>query len=211
MRDEQAKPELAGVQVDGGSDDLSRSEVILRGTLAVGALYGVAAVAPYVSRALASADGGDVGILNFLLALEYLESAFYTEAKTRAKASGELKGLIDLIAGDEDEHVGALTEAIEKLGGKPAAEPKFDFPYGDTAEFLELAQTFEETAISAYNGAAPKLESKEALALAASIGQVEGRHAGAIRLQNGQEPAPEAFDFSKGKAGALKTIESFTR
>ena len=108
--------------------------------------------------------GGDVGILNFALTLEYLESTFYEEAKTRAKASGELKSLIDLIADDEQQHVEALTATIKQLGGKPVAEPKFDFPYNDTAGFLKLAQTFEDTGVSAYNGAAPAIKSKEVLA-----------------------------------------------
>ena len=48
---------------------------------------------------------GDVGILNYALTLEYLESSFYREAKTRAKASGDLRALIDLVAKDEEEHV----------------------------------------------------------------------------------------------------------
>ena len=150
-----AQPELAGVRIDEDSDDLSRSEVILKGALAAGAVYGAAMVGPFVGRALAMSEGGDVGILNFALTLEYLESTFYKEAKSRAKASGDLKSLIDLIGRDEDEHVGALTETIKKLGGKPVAEPKFDFPYSGTAGFLKLAQTFEDTGVSAYNGAAP--------------------------------------------------------
>ena len=63
-------------------------------------------------------------------------------------------------------------------------------------EFLNLAQTFEDTGVSAYNGAAPQIKSKEVLGAAGSIVQVEARHAAAIRLQNGEEPAPEAFDPS---------------
>ena len=43
------------------------------------------------------------------------------------------------------------------------AEPKFDFPYSGTAGFLKLAQTFEDTGVSAYNGAAPQIKSKEVL------------------------------------------------
>jgi rubrerythrin len=210
MRNEElAPPELADVHIDAEGEDLSRSEVILKGALAAGAVYGVMSVAPFVSRALAMSGGGDVGILNFALTLEYLESSFYREAKRRAGASGELKSLIDLIGRDEDEHVKALTATIEKLGGKPVAEPKFDFPYDSTAEFLELAQTFEDTGVSAYNGAAPQIKSKEVLGAAGSIVQVEARHAAAIRLQNEAEPSPEAFDPTLSKAQVLKAVEPF--
>jgi hypothetical protein len=204
-----AQPELAGVHIDDDSGDLSRSEVILKGALAAGAVYGAVMVGPFVSRALAMSGGGDVGILNFALTLEYLESAFYREAKTRAKASGYLKSLIDLVAKDEDEHVKALTASIVQLGGKPVAEPKFDFPYSDTAGFLELAQTFEDTGVSAYNGAGPRIKSKEVLGSAGAIVQVEARHAAAIRLQRGEEPAPEAFDPSLTEAKVLKAVEPF--
>jgi rubrerythrin len=210
MRNEElAQPELADVNIDTEGDDLSRSEVILKGALAAGAVYGAMSVAPFVSRALAMSGGGDVGILNFALTLEYLESSFYREAKRRAGASGELKSLIDLVGRDEDEHVKALTATIKKLGGKPAAEPKFDFPYNSTKEFLELAQTFEDTGVSAYNGAAPQIKSKEVLGAAGSIVQVEARHAAAIRLQNEAEPSPEAFDPILSKAQVLKAVEPF--
>jgi rubrerythrin len=204
-----AQPELAGVRIDTDSEDISRSEVILKGALAAGAVYGALAVGPFVGRALGMAESGDVGILNFALTLEYLEAAFYKEAKTRAKASGELKSLIELVGRDEEEHVGALTETIKKLGGKPVAEPKFDFPYSGTSGFLKLAQTFEDTGVSAYNGAAPQIKAKEVLEAAGSIIQVEARHAAAIRLQNKEEPAPEAFDPALPEAKVLKAVEPF--
>jgi hypothetical protein len=204
-----AQPELAGVSIDSDSEDISRSEVILKGALAAGAVYGALAVGPFVGRALAMSESGDVGILNFALTLEYLEAAFYKEAKTQAKASGDLKSLIDLVGRDEEEHVGALTETIKKLGGKPVAEPKFDFPYNDTAGFLKLAQTFEDTGVSAYNGAAPQIKAAEVLEAAGSIVQVEARHAAAIRLQNGDEPSPVAFDPALPKAKVLKAVEPF--
>jgi serine-rich repeat adhesion-like glycoprotein len=206
---ELAQPELAKVNIEADDGDLSRSEMILKGALAAGAVYGAMSVAPFVSRALAMSEGGDVGILNFALTLEYLESTFYKEAKRRAGASGELKSLIALVSRDEDEHVGALTETLKKLGGKPVAEPKFDFPYNNTSEFLELAQTFEDTGVSAYNGAAPQIKSKEVLGAAGSIVQVEARHAAAIRLQNKQEPSPVAFDPSLDEAQVLKAVEPF--
>lgn len=208
--EELAHPELAGVEVIEDSGDLSRSDVILKGALAAGAVYGTFMVGPYVRKALAMGSGNtDVDILNFALTLEYLESTFYKEAKTRAKASGEVKKLIGLLAEDEKQHVEALTATIKSLGGKPVAEPKFEFPYDDTAGFLKLAQTFEDTGVSAYNGAGPMIKSKEVLGAAGSIVQVEARHAAAIRLQNKEEPAPAAFDPSLTEAQVLKAVEPF--
>ena len=202
-------PELAAVQIEEESGDLSRSEVILKGALAAGAVYGTLMVGPFVRKAFAMTGGGDVDIVNFALTLEYLESTFYAEAKKRAGAKGELKQLIELIGKDEAQHVEALAGTVKKLGGKPVAEPKFDFEYSDTAGFLKLAQTFEDTGVSAYNGAGPMIKSKEVLGAAGSIVQVEARHAAAIRLQNKEEPAPEPFDPSLDEAQVLKAVEPF--
>lgn len=209
MNEPHTNPELAAVQVDDDSEDLSRSEVLLKGALAAGAVYGALAVGPYVRKALAMNGGGDVEILNFALTLEYLEASFYSEAKSRAKPSGDLKGLIELLAKDEQQHVEALEGTIKKLGGKPVAEPKFDFAYSGTSGFLKLAQTFEDTGVSAYNGAAPMIKSKEVLTAAGSIVQVEARHAAAIRLQNGAEPSPQAFDPPLDEAQVRKAVEPF--
>lgn len=191
------------------AEQQTRSEVLAKGALAVGSVYGALAVGPYVRRALGASTSGDVGILNFALTLEYLEAKFYEEAKSRAKPSGELKSLVDLIADDEQQHVEALAATIRQLGGKPVMEPKFDFPYSGTAGFLKLAQTLEDTGVSAYNGAAPMIESKEVLAAAGGIVQVEARHAAAIRLQNGAEPSPNAFDPPLDEKQVLKAVEPF--
>jgi serine-rich repeat adhesion-like glycoprotein len=207
--EELAHPELAVVTVEEDSGDLSRSDVILKGALAAGAVYGTFMVGPYVRRAFAATGSSDVDILNFALTLEFLEASFYAEAKSRAKASGELKSLVNLLADDEQQHVEALSATIKKLGGKPVAEPKFNFDYSDTAGFLKLAQTFEDTGVSAYNGAGPMIKSKEVLAAAGGIVQIEARHAAAIRLQNKEEPAPEAFDSPLEEAQVLKAVEPF--
>ncbi len=47
------------------------------------------------------------------------------------------------------------------------------------------------------------------LGAAGSIVQVEARHAAAIRLQNKQEPSPEAFDPSLSEPEVLKAVEPF--
>jgi rubrerythrin len=203
-------PELAGVTIeDESGGDISRSDVLLKGALAAGAVYGTLMVSPYIRSAFAAGGTSDIDILNFALTLEYLESTFYEEAKKRVKASGELKKLLPLLASDEKQHVEALEGTIKKLGGKPVAKPKFNFEYNGTPEFLKLAETFENTGVSAYNGAAPMIESKEVLGAAGSIVQVEARHAAAIALQNKQEPAPSAFDAPLEEKQVLKAVEPF--
>jgi rubrerythrin len=208
-KEQLSTPELAAVQIEADDEDLTRSDVILKGALAAGALYGALAVGPYVRRALAAAGSGDIGIVNFALTLEYLEAKFYEEAKGRVRANKELMSLINLLAKDETQHVEALAATVKKLGGKPVAEPKFDFAYSGTSGFLKLAQTFEDTGVSAYNGAAPMLKSKEVLGAAGGIVQVEARHAAAIRLQNKEEPAPMAFDEPLNEKQVLKAVEPF--
>src|ERR1700761_8248311 len=156
-----AHPELAGVTViDESGGDISRSDVLLKGALAAGAVYGTFMVAPFIRSAFAMGGTTDVDILNFALTLEYLESTFYEEAMKKVKATGELKKLIPLLAMDEKQHVEALEGTIKKLGGKPGAKPKFDFAYSGPSGFLKLAETFENTGGGAYNGAAPSIESK---------------------------------------------------
>jgi serine-rich repeat adhesion-like glycoprotein len=204
-------PELVGVEVvEESGGDISRGDVILKGALAAGAVYGTFMVGPFVRSAFAMGGGtSDVDILNFALTLEYLESTFYEEAMKKVKASGELKPLIKMLAGDEKQHVEALEGTIKKLGGKPVAKPTFNFEYSGTSGFLKLAETFENVGVGAYNGAAPAIKSKEVLAAAGSIVQIEARHAAAIALQNGMEPAPQAFDKALEEKEVLKDVEPF--
>jgi rubrerythrin len=187
----------------------SRGAFIARGAIATGSLYGAGAVGGYVTRAFAQSGGGDLEILNFALTLEYLEAAFYEEALSKAKLSGETKKLAQEIGDHEKQHVDALTGAIKKAGGKPVAAPAVKFPLKDEASFLKLAQTFEDTGVSAYDGAAPMISSTEVLAAAGSIAQVEARHAAAIRMLNGDQPTRGAFEPTLKKDEVLKAVKPF--
>jgi len=63
--------------------------------------------------------------------------------------------------------------------------------------------------VSAYNGAAPAIESTDVLAAAGSIVQIEARHAAAIRLQRGEAPAPAAFDEALTDQAVLDAVQPF--
>ena len=136
---------------------------------------------------------GDIEILNFALTLEYLEADFYKQA-LKLDLDRDARMFAQEFGEHEQAHVDALTQTIEQLGGTPAEMPTFTFPLEDQASFLELAQTLEDTGVSAYNGGGPAIESKDVLTAAGQIVQMEARHAAAIRVVRGEAPAPNAFD-----------------
>ena len=205
-----AAPELAVVQIHGHT----RQTFLMRGALAAGSVYGLSAVAPFVGQALAQEGGGDVEILNFALTLEFLEAAFYEQALEQVRGlGGEVKEIATTLRDNENEHVDALTATIKDLGGTPTKAPGVDFgdAFGSQRSFLELAQTFEDTGVSAYNGAAPAIESKEVLGAAGSIVQVEARHAAAIRQLNENPITEGAFDTALEMQEVLDAVQPFVK
>ena len=188
---------------------MTRSSFILRGAVAAGSVYGAGMVGPFVRQAFAQGDMGDLDLLNFALTLEYLEAAFYKEGAGIDGLPEAATSLIETFGNEEQEHVDALTNTIKQMGGKPVAAPMVDFGSPDAKKFVELAITFEDLGVSAYNGAAPEIKSKEVLAAAGSIVQVEARHAAAIRLLAKEDPAPDAFDKTMNMEQVLKAAKPF--
>jgi rubrerythrin len=205
-----AAPELAAIEVE---ETFSRSALLVRGALAAGALYGVTAVTPLIRKAFAQGSMGDIDILNFALTLEYLEAAFYEEAAGVKGLSSEVAGYVKTFGDEEQEHVDALTATIRDLGGMPVEAPGVDFgdAFSSADKFIALAITLEDTGVSAYNGAAPMIESKDLLATAGGIVQVEARHAAAIRYAAGENPAPEAFDPTLTEDEVLAAVQPFVK
>jgi rubrerythrin len=214
--DESSEPSrsaLADVHVE----ELSRGEVILRGALGAAALYGLGAVTPYVGKALAADKGGDADVLNYLLPFEYLHASLYNRGKSGLNEIGgkldmtsEDMELVETLFGEENEHVAAVREMIEGLGGKPFKKGNYAFGMRQFESFLSVAATLERIAVLAYNGAIPSLKSAEAKELALSIVQVEGRHAARVLLQAGEDPSPEPFDAGVAEETAINMALPFT-
>ncbi len=205
-----AAPELATVKVEG----LTRSAFLIRSTLAASAVYGAAAISPMITSSLAQEGGGDVEIVNYALTLEYLEADFYQKGlKQVSGLSSSQKKLIKEIGDNEQEHVDALAATAEQLGGSAAKKPKFDFgeAFSSKKAFLKTSNILEDTGVSAYNGAAPMIESTDVLAAAGSIVQVEARHSALIRLERGISPAPLAFDKASQMEDVLKAVTPFIK
>jgi rubrerythrin len=153
---------------------------------------------------------GDIGILNYALTLEYLETAFYADVVKSGLFKGADLETIRKFGSEEAEHVQALTAVVKQLGGKPAPEPKTEFPLKSAKSVLELAGTVENLGAAAYLGQAANIESPEVLASALAIHSVEGRHAAALNTLLGESITPDgAFAKPADVQTVLKSVEPF--
>jgi hypothetical protein len=133
---------------------------------------------------------GDLGIVNYALTLEYLETAFYEAvAKSGLFKGGDLE-LVKSFGADEAAHVKALEATAKKLG-TPAPKPKTEFPLDDAKSVLDLAATVENLGAAAYLGQAANIQSEEILAAALSIHTVEARHAATLNTLIGESIVPD--------------------
>lgn len=131
---------------------------------------------------------GDVGILNFAYALEQLEAAFYIQVVT-SSGFGSLSAQEQIYLTDIRDHEIAHREffkaAITAAAPSsiiPGLTPDFSkIDFSSRAGILAQAKAFEDTGVSAYNGAGPSIQNAAYLTLAGKIVSVEARHAALIR------------------------------
>jgi hypothetical protein len=197
----------------------TRSNFLRKGALAGGAAMSGGAIlgALLPGTALAAGKGtppssfgkGDIGILNYALTLEYLESAFYNAASKNNVAHGDkqLNHLLTTIKKDEAAHVAALKKA---LGSKAVKMPKFDFGKAvtDKDTFAATSYVLENTGVHAYIGQAGNISNSAYLLVALSIVTIEGRHSGAIGSYLGKSIAPSGpFDTGWTAAKVLTAVK----
>lgn len=199
---------------------LSRRTFMERVGMASVAVAGISALNGCFTGSSMAAVVPEVDVLNFALNLEYLEAEFYqvavtggrlgaadTGAATGATTGGSKVPFVDPqvaniaaeIAADELNHVRFLRSA---LGSAAVPKPAINLAalglgFASDAEFLTLSRAFEDTGVSAYNGAATLLTGAN-LQAAASILATEALHTGNIRLLVIQKaivaPALDALD-----------------
>ncbi len=198
----------------------TRFEFFKKAGLATGAVIGggsiLSALVPTAALAAggharppASFGKGDIGILNYALTLEYLESAFYNGAQNIH--TPQAKVFLKTVQKDEAEHVKVLKSV---LGSKAVKKPKFNF-HGDNkheGSFLKAAFIFENEGVHAYSGQAFNIKSPAYLAAALSIVTIEARHASVAGLLLKNSPAgitPDGpFDTPYGANRVLKDVKS---
>ena len=154
----------------------------------------------------------DISVLQLALTVEYVESALYRDAlKDVPDMTSDTRRLVTELRDNEIEHVDALRGLITEAGGRPTDRPRLAF--GDElrseAAFLKLANTLEDTGVSAYNGAAPRFENSDFVAAFASLAQVEARHAALVRLVRVRPPAPLPLDKASNEDAVRQALTVF--
>lgn len=146
-----------------------------------------------------------VGVLNYALILEYLESEFYLAGLAASNLIPAAdRPIFDTISMHETGHVQFLRTT---LGSSARPKPTFDFtagngsgsgPYAGVfsnyATFLAVSQAFEDTGVRAFKGQAGALKPYDAFLTAAlTIHSVEARHASVVRRLRGNFTDTEPF------------------
>jgi len=189
---------LEDLDTDGALREAGENAGISRATFLGGTVAGAVAAFAIVPTAEA-ATNQDVDVLNFALVLEYLQSSFYTEAERSKALKGKAEDAATRVGAVERAHVTAFKDL---LGRKAIKRPAFNFRGTTEAQraFLKTAVAFEDLAVAAYKGQAPRLRSKQVLAAAIAIHSVEARHAAWMRYLFGVQPAVGAFDDAASKS-----------
>jgi rubrerythrin len=183
----------------------SRRRLLGSGAVGAAAIAGFSLLGPRALKAgAAPSEAQDQKIFNFALLLEYLQAAFYGEAVDHGRLKGEVRDFAEIVSGHERAHVDFLRKA---LGAHARDRPAFDF--GDATKnerkFLDAAVVLENTGVAAYNGQAANL-TRKALAAAAEIVSVEGRHAAWVSDLAGKDPAPHAADVGASATAVASTL-----
>lgn len=155
----------------------------------------------------------DLEVLNYALTLEHLEAAFYNQVIAGGRLQGKDLQYVTVIGRHENEHVTAITQAIQQAGGTPVrARRSYNFgALGDIntrAGILGAANVLEPTGVAAYDGAARYIRNKTILGVAGSIVQSEARHAAIIKvlLNENTNPVPDAFEKLLRPAEVLAAV-----
>ena len=155
----------------------------------------------------------DLAVISYLLTVEYVQAALYREGLNRTTGlSTSERALLEELRDQEVQHVDALRATIADAGGRPNDRPRVAFgpEIDERAGLLKLANTLEDTGVSAYNGATPALENEDFVAAFASIAQVEGRHAALIRLLRDKPPAPLPLDKASNQEAVRQAYGPYT-
>jgi hypothetical protein len=126
---------------------------------------------------------GDFGILNYAYALEQLEAAFYTKVleSEYMGMTNEERSILTDIRDHEIVHREFFKAALGSNAIKNLTPNFTTIDFTSRTSVLGAAVIFEDTGVSAYNGAGMYIQNGEYLLIAGKIVSVEARHAAVVR------------------------------
>lgn len=148
---------------------------------------------------------GDVGILNYLLTIDYVQAAFYKALVSSTLFAEAERNALGEFGKQEEDHILALTKRVEELGGDAKPKPRTKFELNTGPATLEVASRLEDTGAAAYRAQLPNIEDEGARDMVVTIHTVEGRHAAAINYLI-QKPITPDGAFAK-PASVKHTME----
>ncbi|KAF8882249.1 ferritin-like domain-containing protein [Infundibulicybe gibba] len=161
----------------------------------------------------------DGDILNFLLTLEYMESAFYEGGLAKcseddfqhAGLPSWVRPRYEQIAAHEKVHVKFLQGALAKAGIQAVEPCAYNFPYDKPESFIRISSILESVGTSAYVGASALISNKVKLHQRRRLHLgVEARHNAWIHVSAmKQNPWIAPFESSLTPAQALTLAHSF--
>jgi ferritin-like protein len=134
---------------------------------------------------------GDAGIVNYALALEYVEDDFYRQVVDSGALKGRRLDLAKRFGAQEQEHVATLEGTVKNLGATPTPKPSTSFTLDNEGTVLTTMNQLEAIGAAAYLGQVDRIQSKELLAAALAIHTVEARHAAVISMLLGKAISPD--------------------
>jgi Ferritin-like domain len=168
----------------------------------IGALFAAAD-----ADAVTASTKNDVAILQFDLALEYLQAGLYTEAERLGALRPTTLDWARVVGAHERAHIRAIKGL---LGRKTVPSPGFNYGKvtSDEQAFVRTAVAFEDLTAALLKWQAPRLDSRSILAAVVTLHSVETRHAAWIRHIVGLKPATTAFDKPASQQRMAQLIAS---
>jgi rubrerythrin len=201
-----------GEPVLGMSTPDRRSFLKVAGLVGIGTGLVAGGLGTGTAFAAGSSGISDVEILQYALALEYLESEFYTTGYTKVPGlSVRTKEIVGAVLDHEQAHVKIIQKA---LGGKAKSRASYGIKipskvYSSEQAFLKTAATFEDVGVQAYLGQVTLISSGTILEAAASIEGVEARHSAIFYSLTNQQPFPAPIDPHRTQAQTINIVKGF--
>lgn len=153
---------------------------------------------------------GDVGILNYLLTLEYTLADFYGQLEGSKLFTPAERRTLGKFGEQEEEHADAIVRQLKKLSADPVSKPQTTFALKTDAGTLEIANTLENAIAAAYLGQLPHVEGASLRQKLVEIHSIEGRHAASIAYLQEEPVTPDgAFAKPATVEDVMKTMKPY--